>query len=122
MARRKNGSCSVPSSARRGTHVEVPREADPNHHLWRNGRLWWVAFTVHHGYRQERIRSSLGTSDVEEARCKRDAILDLFASAEGCEVSLRFAPPRVRDGARQMLRQVAPAQAEPNDFFPREEG
>jgi hypothetical protein len=19
----------------------------PNHHLWRNGRLWWIAFTVH---------------------------------------------------------------------------
>jgi hypothetical protein len=42
---------------------------DPNHHLWRNGRLWWVAFTVHlPGWQKERIRRSLGTADVEEAR------------------------------------------------------
>ena len=28
---------------------------DPNHHLWRNGRLWWVAFTVHlPGWRKDR--------------------------------------------------------------------
>ena len=48
----------------------------PNHHLWRNGRLWWIAYTLlHDGWRQERIRHSLGTSDVEEARRRRDRIL-----------------------------------------------
>ena len=90
MARTKNGSCSAPAPGQQGTHIEVPREADPNHHLWRNGRLWWIAFTAHYGHRQERIRFSLGTSDVEEARRQRDAILESFASAEECEVSLRF--------------------------------
>ena len=49
---------------------------NPNHHLWRNGRLWWIAFTViHDGWRQERIRRSLGTADLEEARRRRDILL-----------------------------------------------
>jgi len=100
MTRRKNGSCSVSAPARRGSHIEIPREADPNHHLWRNGRLWWIAFTVHRGHRQERIRSSLGTADVEEARHRRGAILELFAAAEDCEISLRFTPRNGRRAAK----------------------
>jgi hypothetical protein len=100
MARRKNGSRSVPVSVQGVPHVEVPVDADPNHHLWRNGRLWWIAFTVHYGHRQERIRFSLGTPDVEKARRQRDAILELFASAEECQISLRFAPRRWRRGGK----------------------
>ena len=67
---------------------------DPNHHLWRNGHLWWIAFTVHCGHQQERVRFSLGTPDVEEARCRRDRALALFESARDCQISLRFAPRR----------------------------
>jgi hypothetical protein len=67
---------------------------DPNHHLWRNGRLWWIAFTVHRGPQQERVRFSLGTPDIEEARRRRDRALALFESARNCRVSLRFAPRR----------------------------
>ncbi len=53
--------------------------AHPDHHLWRNGRRWWIAFTViHDGWRQERVRHSLGTTDVLEARCRRDALLRLW--------------------------------------------
>ncbi|HEY8548772.1 MAG TPA: hypothetical protein VIL35_02350 [Vicinamibacterales bacterium] len=53
---------------------------NPNHHLWKNGRLWWIAFTlIHDGWRQERIRQSLGTDNLLEARRRRDAILSLFA-------------------------------------------
>jgi hypothetical protein len=49
----------------------------PNHHLWRNGRLWWIAYTlIHDGWRQERVRHSLGTADVAEARLRRDRILE----------------------------------------------
>lgn len=52
------------------------RRQGPNHHLWRNGRLWWIAYTlIHDGWRQERIRHSLGTADVNEARVRRDRIL-----------------------------------------------
>jgi hypothetical protein len=51
-----------------------------NHHLWKNGRLWWIAFTlIHDGWRQERVRQSLGTDNIKEARRRRDSILALFA-------------------------------------------
>ena len=55
----------------------------PDHHLWRNGRLWWIAYTVlHDGWRQERVRHSLHTDDVLEARRRRDGILSQYAA--GC--------------------------------------
>jgi len=70
---------------------------DPNHHLWRNGRLWWVAFTVHlPGWQKERIRRSLGTADVEEARRRRDQVLAEYPAVNGCTLSLRLEPPRER--------------------------
>ncbi len=63
---------------------------DPNHHLWRNGRFWWVAFTVHvPGYRKERIRESLGTTDLIEARHRRDALLAEVTLRPGVTLSLR---------------------------------
>jgi hypothetical protein len=68
---------------------------DPDHHLWRNGRLWWVAFTVHlPGWRKDRVRLSLGTADVVEARRRRDRVLREYPLAHGCELSLRLAPRR----------------------------
>jgi hypothetical protein len=82
--------------------VEIPPGADPDHHLWRNGRLWWIAFTVHRGHQQERVRLSLGTDDLFVARARRDALLALFAQAEELRISLRFAASRgarVRGGA-----------------------
>jgi hypothetical protein len=55
-------------------------ETNPNHHLWKNGRLWWLAVTLlHDGWRQERVRQSLGTADVLEARRRRDLVLARFA-------------------------------------------
>ncbi len=72
----------------------APPDADPNHHLWLNGQVWWIAFTVHQGHRQERIRLSLGTHELCEARQRRDALLGLFARAEDLRISLRFAPSR----------------------------
>lgn len=63
---------------------ESPRgqRLGPNHHLWRNGRLWWIAYTLlHDGWRQERVRHSLGTDDVAEARLRRDRILDHWREA-----------------------------------------
>jgi hypothetical protein len=78
------------------TSTESPA-VDPNHHLWRNGRLWWVAFTVHlPGWQKERIRRSLGTADVEEARRRRDQVLAEYPTVNGCTLSLRLEPPRER--------------------------
>ena len=78
-------------STQRSIRITEPGDADPNHHLWRNGRLWWAAFTViHDGWRQERVRVSLKTADVEIARHRRDKLLRLVQEAGDCEVSLRF--------------------------------
>ena len=72
-------------------------ELCPNHHLWRNGRLWWIAFTVlHDGWRQERIRRSLRTADVVEARRARDELLDQVRETTGVTLSLRLPRPTNR--------------------------
>ena len=71
----------------------VPADADPNHHLWRNGRLWWIAFTVHRGHLQERVRFSLRTDDVKSARRRRDEVFALYASAADCKISIRLRQP-----------------------------
>jgi hypothetical protein len=79
-------------------HADPDSEIRPNHHLWRNGRLWWVTFTViKDGWRQERVRKSLGTDDVELARLRRDGLFESIASARDCELSLRF--PKARGDA-----------------------
>jgi hypothetical protein len=84
----------------------VSRE-DPDHHLWRNGRLWWVAFTVHlPGWQKERVRTSLGTADLLEARRRRDELLQRYPEARGCELSLRLAP-RSRRRRRRTPGRVA---------------
>jgi hypothetical protein len=64
---------------------------DPDHHLWRNGHRWWIAFTVHlPGWQKERVRFSLGTADLSEARARRDQVLREYPQARGCELSLRL--------------------------------
>ena len=63
----------------------------PDHHLWRNGRLWWIAFTVHRpDWTVERVRRSLGTDDLSEARRRRDLIFRQYRLSGSCELSLRF--------------------------------
>ena len=82
--------------AARDAGFPAPADADPNHHLWRNGRLWWIAFTVHRGHKQERIRFSLGTPDVDVARWRRDQVFALYEKAADCKISIRLKPRRVR--------------------------
>jgi hypothetical protein len=82
-----------------------PDDVDPDHHLWRNGNLWWIAFTVHRGYQQERLRFSLKTRDVVEARRRRDAVFALYAAAADCEISIRLKPGRP---ARRRARALTP--------------
>ena len=70
---------------------------DPDHHLWRNGRLWWIAFTVHlPGWQKERVRLSLRTADVEEARRRRDELLGRYPQERECALSLRASRRRTR--------------------------
>ncbi len=90
--------------AARARGIAVPTDADPNHHLWRNGRLWWIAFTVHRGPLQERVRLSLGTEDVAEARRRRDKVFDLYEQAENCRISIRLKRPAPLPASRQRQR------------------
>jgi len=76
---------------------QAPGNVDANHHLWRNGHLWWVAFTVHlPGWQKERVRLSLGTADLGEARRLRDDLLRRYPETRNCELSLRLGAPRTR--------------------------
>jgi len=46
---------------------------NPNHHLWNNHGTWWLHYTLHlPNYTKRRIRRSLQTQDLTEARCRRD--------------------------------------------------
>lgn len=54
---------------------------NPDHHLWNNHGTWWLHCTVHlPGYTSARVRHSLKTCDLLEARRKRDL---LFSRLEG---------------------------------------
>ena len=82
-------------------------ETNPNHHLWKNGRLWWLAVTLlHDGWRQERVRQSLGTADLLEARRRRDLVLARFARPTSC-------PPAMASAASEaaLLARVDPRLA-----------
>ena len=50
-----------------------------NHHLWNNNGIYWIHLTVHHAdYTKQRLRLSLETRNLEEARRRRDALLAQF--------------------------------------------
>ena len=49
---------------------------NPDHHLWNNPGTWWCHYTVHlPDYTKRRVRLSLGTPSVEQARMLRDRLL-----------------------------------------------
>ncbi len=49
---------------------------NPDHHLWNNNGTWFVHYTNHPTpFTKERIRASLGTKDLAEARLRRDQLL-----------------------------------------------
>ena len=49
---------------------------NPNHHLWNNNGTWWVHFTYYPTpLTKERVRMSLKTRSVDEARQLRDRLL-----------------------------------------------
>jgi hypothetical protein len=55
------------------------RGNNPLHHLWNNNGTWWCHLTVHlPGFTKERVRFSLETQDVSEAKELRDSLLALF--------------------------------------------
>ena len=50
--------------------------ANPNHHLWNNNGTWFIHYVVHPTpFTKERVRHSLRTKSLDEARARRDAVL-----------------------------------------------
>ena len=62
--------------------LSLRRSGEENHHIWNNNGTWWVHYTVHlPDYTARRVRRSLRTRDVVEARLRRDALLAGIPSA-----------------------------------------
>lgn len=77
------------------------------HHLWRNNGTWWCHYTLHFGNRKRRIRRSLGTSELQVAIARRDALFARIAT-EGEEVPERRPRRKKADEEdRRMLAVVA---------------
>ena len=52
-------------------------ESNLNHHLWNNNGTWWIHYTIYPTpVTVERIRHSLKTKILPEARSRRNKILD----------------------------------------------
>jgi hypothetical protein len=50
--------------------------ANPDHHLWKNNGMWFVHYTIHPTpLTKKRIRASLRTKDLAEARLRRNRLL-----------------------------------------------
>jgi hypothetical protein len=66
-------------------NTELAVRIDPSnedHHIYNNNGTYWVHYTVYPSpVTAERIRRSLKTKDVSEARRKRDAIFAGFHMA-----------------------------------------
>ena len=55
-----------------------------DHHIWSNHGHWWVHFTLHGaGFTKTRIRRSLGTRHIDEARQIRDFLFAVLPGADG---------------------------------------
>ena len=60
--------------------------ANPNHHLWNNNGTWFLHCTLHRpDFTKERVRTSLRTRCVHEARRRRDRVLRQRQTLCGCE-------------------------------------
>ena len=52
-------------------------EANPNHHLWNNNGIWFIHYTMWpDSCTKSRVRRSLQTRCLDEARIKRDQLFE----------------------------------------------
>ncbi len=53
--------------------------SNPDHHLWNNNGTWWIDYTIYpDAIHKERVRASLRTKSLAEARVRRDATFSSF--------------------------------------------
>ena len=58
--------------------------SNPDHHLYLNKGTWWIHFNVHlQDYTARRVRHSLGTTEVVEARVRREWRLGELVEGRG---------------------------------------
>ena len=56
-------------------------DSNSNHHIWNNNGTWWIHYTIYPTpVTAERIRHSLKTRNLTEARRLRDQILENILS------------------------------------------
>jgi len=65
-----------------------PDHANDRHHIYNNNGTYYAHFTVHFGHRKRRVRVSLQTPLIDEAKARRDELLARVAH-EGFEVPER---------------------------------
>ena len=59
-------------------------DSNLNHHLWNNNGTWWIHYTIYPTpVTVERIRNSLKTKSLREARNRRDEILNELLNQAG---------------------------------------
>jgi hypothetical protein len=64
------------------------REDNPDHHLYDNNGTWWVHYTEYpDAATARRVRRSLGTRDLGQARERRDAFLAQLFHERGKEAA-----------------------------------
>jgi hypothetical protein len=57
---------------------------NPNHHIWNNNGTWWMHYTEYPTpMTKERVRRSLQTKSVEQARLLRDEFLKRLEAKAG---------------------------------------
>ncbi len=68
---------------------------NPDHHLWNNNGTWFVHYTVYPtAVTKQRVRKSLGTRCLAEARRKRDELLETLHSCDTVAGSKGTESPR----------------------------
>jgi hypothetical protein len=59
------------------------RFSNPDHNIWNNNGTYWCHYTIHDTAKtKKRVRISLGTKSIEEARQRRDELLSSAAIAD----------------------------------------
>lgn len=77
-------------------------DTNDRHHIYNNNGTFYAHFTVHFGHRKRRIRLSLQTRSLSEAKARRDELLSRVAK-EGFEVPERRPQPEQKPTAVQEL-------------------
>jgi hypothetical protein len=69
------------------------KTSNPDHNLWNNNGTFWCRFTVHYpDYTAGRVAKSLNTSNLAEARLRRDHVMSSTPGAVFPEV-VKLPPP-----------------------------